>query len=119
MGTDSSDFPGISPSGLFPSGPPRPTYREAHRVRTVPVLVGAAAGGAWLGVFALLGHDVATRVWWTVAAGAVAWLAALLLAVRGDRGVAVGLAVAVGAGGTLAGGAVGLVWLVTTDWPLW
>lgn len=108
-----------APSGLFPSGPPRPTYREPHPVRTGAVLAGTAGGGAWLALFALLGDDLPSRVWWTVAAGALAWLAALVLVRYGDRGAAAGVAVAVGCAWTVAAAAVTLSWSVTGDWPLW
>jgi hypothetical protein len=106
-------------SGLFPAGPPRPSYREPHPVRAGGVLAGLGAGAAWLFLFALLGADLAGHVWWTVAAGAAAWVAALGLARYGDRGVAVGVAAATGAGWAVAGGAVAVHWGVTGDWPLW
>lgn len=106
-------------SGLFPSGPPRPSYREPHPVRAGGLLAGLAGGASWLLLFALLGRDLSGRVWWVVAAGGVAWLVALGLARYGDRGVAVGVAVATGAGWTVAAGAVALSWAVTGDWPLW
>lgn len=88
-------------------------------MRAGGVLAGVAGGGCWLGLFVLLGHDLPSRVWWTVAAGALAWLVALVLSRYGDRGVAVGVAVAAGCGWVAAGGAVALYWSVTSDWPLW
>lgn len=108
------------PSGLFPTGPPRPTYREPHPVRAGGVLAGLAGGAAWLLLFTRLGSgSLASYVWWAVAAGGVAWLVAFGLARYGDRGVAVGVALATGAGWTVAGGAVTLSWVITGDWPLW
>jgi hypothetical protein len=88
-------------------------------VRPGRVLAGVAGGGAWMVLFTLLGGDLRGQVWWTVAAGVAAWSAALLLARMGDRGVAVGVAVAVGIGWVAAAGAVTLYWSVTGDWPLW
>lgn len=108
-----------APSGLFPTGPPRPTYREPHPVRARGVLAGAAAGTAWMVLFGLLGSDLRSYLWWLIGAGAVAWLVALGLARYGDRGVAVGTTLAAGAGWTVAGGLVALYWSVTGDFPLW
>jgi hypothetical protein len=88
-------------------------------VRPVRVLAGTAAGGAWLALFTLLGNDLRGHVWWTVAAGVVAWATALALARYGDRGVAAGVVVAVAVGWAAAAGAVTLYWSVTGDWPLW
>lgn len=107
------------PSGLFPTGPPRQTYREPHPVRPRALLVGLAAGAGWLLLFALLGSDLASHVWWLVAAGGAAWLVAIGLGRYGDRGAAVGVALAVGAGWTVAGGLVALSWAIDGDWPLW
>lgn len=108
-----------TPSGLFPGEPPRPTYREPYPVRAGAVLAGFGAAAGWLGLFALLGADLRGRLWWTVVAGGVAWLASLALARSGDRGVAVGVALATGAGWSLVGGLVALHWWVGGDWPLW
>jgi hypothetical protein len=106
-------------SGLFPAGPPRPSYREPHPVRGLAVLAGLGGATCWLVLFALLGGDLRGQVWWTVAAGGVAWLAALALARYGDRGVAVGVTVATGVAWAVAGGAVAVHWGFTGDWPLW
>lgn len=118
-GTEREGRPRPGPSGLLPSGPPRPTYRELHPVRALPVLAGMAAGGVWLIIFALLGQDLRARAWWTVTAGAAAWLAAALLARAGDRGAAAGIAAAVGVGLAAATATVTWRWYVTADWPLW
>lgn len=107
------------PSGLFPSGPPRRTYREPHPVRPLPVLAGFGAAAAWILLFGAVGGGLAARGWWTVGAGGVAWAAALVLARYGDRGVAVGVALAGGAGWTVVVGMVALYWMATGDFPLW
>jgi hypothetical protein len=88
-------------------------------VRSGRVLAGFAAGAGWTALFALLGSDLASHVWWTAVAGAAAWLAALALARYGDRGAAVGLAVAVAVAWVAGAGTVTLYWSVTGDWPLW
>jgi len=107
------------PSGLFPSGPSRPTYREPHPVRGGAVAAGLTGTLAWLLVFGLLGTDLRGYVWWTLIAGTVAWLVALLLVKQGDRGVAVGIAVGIAVGWAIAASAVALRWGQTSDWPLW
>ncbi|HEX7744736.1 MAG TPA: hypothetical protein VF462_05695 [Micromonosporaceae bacterium] len=109
-----------APSGLFPSGPPsRPTYREPHPVRGGAVVAGAAGAAAWLLLFGLLGRGLVEYVWWTVAAGLVAWAVALVLAVAGDRGVAAGIGMVTAVGWGIAATASALRWAVTGDWPLW
>lgn len=108
------------PSGLFPSGPPRRTYREPYPVRRLLVLAGFGAGGGWMLLLGAVGGDsLAARGWWTVGAGGVAWAVALVLARYGDRGVAVGVALAGGAGWTVVAGMVALYWMATGDFPLW
>lgn len=83
------------------------------------LLAGAAAGGVWLVLFALLGDDLRARAWWTLSAGVAAWLAAVLLARSGDRGVAAGIATSTGVGLAAAAGTVAWHWYVTANWPLW
>ncbi len=107
------------PSGLFPGSMPRPVYREAHPVNIGPVFAGLAAGAVWFALFGALGHDLATYAWWTLAASVTAWLVAVVLAVLGDRGVAVGVALSSGLGMSIAVGFVAVKWIVTYDWPLW
>lgn len=107
------------PSGLFPAGPRRPRYREPHPVRATGVLLGLAAGSLWFLLFGLLGTTPAGYGWWTLAAGVTAWAAVTVLARYGDRGVAVGVALATAAGWSVAATAVVLIWTVTGDWPLW
>jgi membrane-bound ClpP family serine protease len=107
------------PSGLFPSGPPRPTYREPNRVRAGAVSVGFGAAALWMLLFGLLGHGLRGYAWWTLLAGGAAWLLAVALARFGDRGVAAGIAVAVGLAGAIAAIAVATRWANTGVWPMW
>ncbi|MCW6004119.1 hypothetical protein K1W54_05930 [Micromonospora sp. CPCC 205371] len=108
-----------TPSGLFPSGPPRPTYREPHRVRAAGLTAGLGAGVAWLLFLGLLGNDLRGYVWWTVLAGLFAWGVAGILTRQGDRGVAAGVAIATGLAWSIAVVAVAVRWGMTGDWPLW
>jgi hypothetical protein len=112
-------YPSPTPSGLFPSGPPRPTYREPHPVRTGAVAAGGGAAAVWLLFFGLLGRDVAGYGRWTLLAGLTAWGAALALARHGDRGVATGVAVVVAVGWSVCAVVLAVAWGLTGDWPLW
>jgi hypothetical protein len=112
-------FPANPPSGLFPSGPPRPTYREPHPVRGAAVAAGVGAATLWTLVFGLLASGVRGYAWWTVLAAALAWLVALGLARFGDRGVAVGVAIATGLAVSIAAVAVATRWAGSGDWPMW
>jgi hypothetical protein len=107
------------PSGLFPSGPPRRAYREPHPVRVAPLFIGIAAGTGWILLVAALGGAPRAHAWWTVGASTAAWAAALALARYGNRGVAVGVALAGGAGWTAVVSLVALYWMATGDFPLW
>ena len=114
------DFRPRTPSGLFPSGPPsRPTYREPHPVTGAGVALGGAGAAAWLLLFGLLGTSVPQYAWWTVLAGGLAWLAALLLVQFGDRGVAAGIAIVTAGGWSIAAAVVAVRWATSGDWPLW
>ncbi|MEU7755648.1 hypothetical protein AB0B57_26560 [Micromonospora sp. NPDC049101] len=109
-----------TPSGLFPAGPPsRPTYREPHPVTGGGVAAGGAAATAWLLLFGLLGTDVTSYAWWTVLAGLLAWLTALVLIRYGDRGVATGVAIVTAGGWSIAAAVVTVRWATSGDWPLW
>jgi hypothetical protein len=88
-------------------------------VTALPVVSGLTATTVWFALFGGLGRDLASYAWWTVIAAVSAWLVALLLAVLGDRGVAVGVAAASGVGLSLAMGFVAARWIGTGDWPLW
>ncbi|QSB17020.1 hypothetical protein JQS43_00215 [Natronosporangium hydrolyticum] len=109
----------MTPSGLFPGAPPRRAYREPHPVRSWAVLAGIGAAGAWLVLFTLLGTDLPSHIWWLLTGGGLAWAGALGLARFGDRGVAVGVAVATAFAWATGAGIVTLYWIVTADWPLW
>jgi len=107
-----------TPSGLFPSGPPRPTYREPHPVRGSMIAFGAGAGALWMLLFGLVASTARGYVWWTISAGIAAWLAALVLARAGDRGVAVGVAASTALGVAIAGSVV-FVRFIGGHWLLW
>ncbi|MEG3633342.1 hypothetical protein [Micromonospora palythoicola] len=109
-----------NPSGLFPTGrPPRPTYREPNPVGGGGVAAGAFGTLAWLVLFGLLGGSLVGYVWWTLLAGALAWLTALVMAGYGDRGVAAGIAIVTAGGWSIATAAVVTRWMSSGDWPLW
>jgi hypothetical protein len=105
-------------SGLFPSGPPRPIFREPFPVRGGAVALGMVFGGLWIMLFGLLASDAGGYVWVTIIAGLVASLVALLLARMGDRGAAVGVAMATGVGVAIAMIVLVVRW-VSGDWLLW
>ncbi|GAB2581904.1 hypothetical protein Aab01nite_59110 [Paractinoplanes abujensis] len=105
-------------SGLFP-GPSRPTYREAHPVTAAPLLAGLGAGVIWLALFGALARDLAGYAWWTLLAAVTAWIVAVVLTLIGDRGTAVGVALASGVGLSIAVAFVAAEWITTENWPLW
>jgi hypothetical protein len=107
------------PSGLFPSGPPRPTYREPHPVRGTSLAAGLSSAALWMLVFGLLAGGVRAYAWWTVFAGAVGGVVALGLARFGDRGVAAGVAISTGLAMSVAAAAVAVHWGDSGDWPMW
>jgi hypothetical protein len=111
--------PGPPPSGLFPTGPTRPTYREPHPARGPAVAAGVGAAAVWLLLFGLLARTLPGYAWLTALAGGIAWLVALLLARYGDRGVAAGVAVSTALGWAIAATAISVRWATTADWPLW
>jgi hypothetical protein len=94
-------------------------YREPHPVRGGAIAAGLGAGVAWLLLFGLLGRDLRGYAWWTLVSGAIAWAVSLVLARYGDRGAAVGVAVATSLGWGFAATAVAVRWATTADWPLW
>ena len=106
------------PGGLIPAGPPRPIYREPVPVRLGPVAAGAGSAGLWLLLFGLLANSARSYAWLTFGAGTAAWLAALVLARFGDRGVAVGVAVSTAIGVAIAGIVVTVTW-AAGHWLLW
>jgi hypothetical protein len=106
------------PSGLFPSGPPRPIFREPFQIRGGAVALGVIAGGLWMMLFGLLASGARGYAWISIIAGVMAWGVALLLARIGDRGAAVGLAMSAAVGLSIATVVVA-VRLAGGDWLLW
>ncbi|WP_239153774.1 hypothetical protein [Virgisporangium aliadipatigenens] len=106
------------PSGLFPSGPQRPTYREPFPVRAGRFSVGLLAGTLWMAIFGLLGSSARSYAWWTIIAAVLAWPVLAVLTKFGDRGVAVGAAIATGFGLGVAGFLVAMRWS-DGQWLLW
>jgi len=109
------------PTGFPPPAgiPPRPVYREPHPIATGPLLAGAGATLVWFALFGGIGRDLLSYAWWTVAAAISAWAVAAVLTLLGDRGVAVGVALASALGLSIATGIVASRWIATSDWPLW
>jgi hypothetical protein len=107
------------PQPLFSGLPPRPTYREPHPVTAGPVISGLAATTVWFVLFGSLGDDLGSYAWWTIGAALVAWGVAAVLTLIGDRGVAVGVAIASGVAVSVAMLFTTLRWVATQDWPLW
>jgi hypothetical protein len=105
------------PSGLFPSTP-HPTYREPYPAGGGAVAVGVLAGTVWMALLGVLGTHARGYVWWTVAAGIIGWGAALALARFGDRGVAVGVALACAIGVAISFVVVTVEW-TAGHWLLW
>lgn len=97
----------------------RPTYREPFPVRSGPVWAGLGAGALWMLLFALQGTSSSRAyAWFTIVGGLLAWAAAMLLARLGDRGVAVGVAIASGIGVSIAGLVV-VIEAFSGHWILW
>lgn len=111
--------PARPPSGLFPGMPTRPVYREPHPIAAAPVVAGLGCALLWFGLFGALAHELAAYAWWTIVAAVTSWIVALVLTRFGDRGAAVGIALAGGLGLSIALGFVGHRWITTYDWPLW
>jgi hypothetical protein len=104
---------------VFKVSQPHPTYREPLAVSGQGVAIGAAAGAAWMLLFALLMTGSARAyVWITLIAGVLAWGAAAILARFGDRGVAVGVAASSGVAVAIAGILVAYR-LAGGHWLLW
>jgi hypothetical protein len=82
------------------------------------VLGGAAAAAAWMLVFGLLGTSAGSYAWLTLVASMVAMITAIVLVRMGDRGAAVGVALATALGLAIATSVVIQRW-ATSGWPLW
>jgi hypothetical protein len=93
-------------------------YREPHPIRAAAVLSGLGAGALWMLLFGLLAGSVRSYAWLSLVAGGIAWLVSMVLALFGDRGVAVGVAISAGAGLAIATLVVVAMW-GATGWPLW
>jgi hypothetical protein len=106
-----------APSGLFPSRPRRPTFREPHPVRVSAVAAGATLTLAWQVLVALFATSMRGLFLLMAMAVAVAAVVAGLLLRFGDRGAAVGVALAAALGGSVAAGIAAVRWL-TLGWPL-
>jgi hypothetical protein len=107
------------PSGLFPGQQLRPVYREPHPINPGALLSGIGAAVVWFGLFAGLARDLASYAWWTLVAAVTVWVIAAVLAIVGDRGVAVGVALVSGFGLAIACGFVTAKWITSSDWPMW
>lgn len=129
---DAPPPPGYLPAGADrPTSPPppawryqvlrppeRPHYREVHRVRLPAVAAGAGAAALWYGLFAMLADSAAAYCWLTIVGGVLAGVVIAVLGTRGDRGVAVGIALT--SGFTLAvTGLVLVVYWAHGHWLLW
>jgi hypothetical protein len=97
----------------------RPTLRELHPVRPIGVLAGWAATAVWLAVFGALAANLTEYAWWMFASGGTALLGALALGRHGDRGVAMGVALALTIGWSATALALTVVWIRTGTWPMW
>ena len=73
---------------------------------------------AWLLAFGLLATSVGAYVWLTLVASLAASTCAVVLALRGDRGAAVGVALMTALGLAIATVVVIQRW-ATSGWPLW
>jgi hypothetical protein len=107
------------PSGLFPGGPARPSFREPYPVRAGALLAGLGSGLLWMTLFGAIGRDLLGYAWWTLIASLTAWAVSAVLSFFGDRGVAVGVALAAGLGWSVAAFAVAARWIGAGDWPMW
>ena len=107
-----------SPSGLFPSGPPRPRFREPHPVRLPAIIIGAGMTLLWLSLLGLFATSLRSLFWLMVLGFGLAGGLAALLARAGDRGAAVGVAAAASFGGCVATIVVAVRWF-SVGWPLW
>jgi hypothetical protein len=82
------------------------------------VAAGIGAGALWMLLFGLVASSVRAYSWWTISAAVAGWLAALVLARFGDRGVAVGVALITGLGAAIAGSVV-FAHFIAGHWVLW
>jgi hypothetical protein len=105
-------------SGLFPTGPPRPVFREPYPIRGGAVALGMVGGGLWMMLFGLLATNARGYAWISLIAGVLGWLVAALLTRLGDRGAAVGVAISIALGLSIAVVVIGTRW-AAGEWLLW
>ncbi len=99
-------------------GTGRPTFREPLPVRPGPLALGLVGGVLWMALFAAQAVSARGYVWLTITAAVLGSLVAGVLVRRGDRGVAVGVAAAAGAGLAIAALVVVARWSGGA-WLLW
>ena len=110
-------FPHHRVTGFIPSGH-RPTYREPYPAGGLAVALGVLGGTVWMALLGVLGGTARGYVWWTVAAGVLGGLASVALSRFGDRGVAVGVALACAIGVAIGFAVVTVEWM-NGHWLLW
>lgn len=84
-----------------------------------PLLAGLGGAVLWLALVGFLARDLRGYGWLTLLGALAGWGVAAVLARLGDRGAAVGVAIGIGAGWSVAVIAVAVRWGTTGDWPLW
>jgi hypothetical protein len=72
----------------------------------------------WMLLFGLLATSIRGYGWITIGSGGAAWLLALVLARRGDRGVAAGIAITTAIGWAIGSMVLAAAW-AAGNWPLW
>jgi hypothetical protein len=80
--------------------------------------VGVLAGTLWMALFGLLAASARGYAWWSIIAALLALPVLVTLLRFGDRGVAVGGAVATGLGLAVVGFVIAMNWSGGT-WLLW
>jgi len=75
-------------------------------------------GGLWMMLFGLLATNARGYAWISLIAGILGWLVAALLTRLGDRGAAVGVAISIALGLSIAVVVIGARWALG-DWLLW
>jgi hypothetical protein len=102
----------------YPREGERPRFREPHPIRLPAVAAGAGCAVVWYALFGLVWGGAAGYVWLSILAGVSAGAVALLLALRGDRGVATGIALVSGVALAVAGVVLVGFW-ISGNWLLW
>jgi hypothetical protein len=107
-----------SQAAAVPAVTSRPTFREPLPVRGGRVAGAAAVTSLWMGLMGMLAGTLRSYGWYTIIAALLAWGIAFALARYGDRGAAVGTALASALGLAIATLMVIARW-AGGDWPLW